>query len=261
MNRTLIIFILSLIAAGIIYPFLHNEQLIHLFGNVASIVALIFAAINLNSARKLYDVSDAPRKAWTELAFGAFLWVIAQCLVLYYEIALKQVSHGTVADAFWMIGYIPLLIGVRTLLLNFMKTGLPLGSVRSYVLQGVIIAAVYFALFFAAIWKSVSATEHTLFIRMLDFLYPTFDFLLIAMISVLIRFSWILRGSSMAKSWILLCAGFTLIAIADIVLSSVLNFESPAYRLVDIAYFSSYFLIALAAEIQVRGIRAVHATV
>ena len=61
-----------------------------------------------------------------------------------------------------------------------------------------------------------------------------------------------LRGSGISGSWILLCAGFIIVAGADIGLAYSSDVDSFLNRILDVVYFSAYFLFAVAAANQLR---------
>src|SRR5262249_13365632 len=86
-------------------------------------------------------------------------------------------------------------------------------------------------------------------LKFLNVGYPTFDFMLIAMASVMVRITWMLRGGSLARSWVMLCLGFIGIGIADI------SFAYNPQSWLDVMFFSSYFLIGLSGVYQLRMLR------
>ncbi len=53
--------------------------------------------------------------------------------------------------------------------------------------------------------------------------------------SVLVRVSWLMRGGSLAKSWLFLCLGFAMTCTADILLAYTTDFNSVLYHFQDVA--------------------------
>jgi hypothetical protein len=137
---------------------------------------------------------------------------------------------------------------VAFLIKDFMSTGLPMGSKNSYIAQGTILAAIY-AVIFLVLLRPMLATNDPFATKFLNVGYPTFDFILISLTTVLIRVSWVLRGGSLARSWIFLGAGFGLVCIGDII------FATHPYQFLDTVFFSGYFFIALAGVYQLRMLR------
>jgi hypothetical protein len=212
------------------------------------IIALIVAVYNLYRITNSLRPGDAPRKAWARIGIGMGIWLIGQLLESYCDLVLKQISYGTVADAFWMIGYFPLISGVYLFFENYKSTGLPLGNTRTYVVIGTLLTLIYGVILYLVIWPNLSDVTRGLIIRILDFSYPTFDFIIIAVCSILIRISWDMRGGSIAKSWIMLGMGFVMTAVADLLLQVSEDTSSIPYRAADIVYFAGYFLVALSAQ-------------
>jgi hypothetical protein len=248
---TLPLFIVLLVGSAVIYPFWGESEFALYYGNVVQAIALIVAVYNLNLATNVFRPGDAPRKAWARIGIGIGIWVVAQILESYCDLVLHQVSYGTVADAFWMLGYFPLISGVYLFFENFRSTGLPLGNKQGYVIIGILLAAVYAILMYFIIWPNLSNISRPILVRILDFSYPTFDFIIIAVAAVLIRIAWNLRGGNIAKPWVLLSLGFVMTAGADILLQLSEDISSPAYRIADVVYFAGYFLVALSAKNQV----------
>lgn len=245
MNWTLPVYLVLLIVSIVIYPLVSTGGVVILFGNLAKIISLVFACVNLTATRNAFAPGDTPRRAWTWLAAGMWIWLLAQLIFAFYKLILKQSPYPSPADLFFVIAYFPLFIGLMVLVKDFKSTGLPMGSAGSYVVQGFLLLGAYGTVFFTLLLKFLR-NEDALELKFLNVGYPTFDFLLIAMTSVLIRVSWMLRGGSLAKSWIMLCVGFLVLGVADIA------FAYNAYPFLDILFFSSYFFVALAGVYQLR---------
>lgn len=109
----------------------------HLMHYVVQFAFLAFAAQSLAAAvfanrdRKL-------RSFWASLAFGSAIWAFTSLLEML-ELLLGEPTYGTVADGFWLAGYLPLLFALftGTRILSSWKN-------RS-------------AVFFAAAWLAVAA--------------------------------------------------------------------------------------------------------
>lgn len=250
MKLTLPLFLIVLALSVFVYPLWGATRIAAGFGNAVQILALVVGAINLRRVTNSFSSSDAPRSAWVGLQIGITIWVLAQILELRDEFILHDVQYGGVTDVVWLLGYLPLFYGVIRLIGNYRSTGLPLGSAASYLLQCGALLVLYGVLFQQSIWPQITAPERSLAMKALDLGYPTMDFLLFAAGSILLRFSLILRGGSLGRVWLLLCVGFLMMGIADILLSNLPNLQTPAYRYLDVLYISSYFFIALAARNQ-----------
>lgn len=250
MKSTLAIFLAVLLLSAFVYPFWGVTRGTALYGNLIQFLALVVAAINLWRVKKSFAATDAPRKAWGSLQLGVMIWGIAQLIELRDEVFLQGAHYGGFADAVWLIGYLPILYSLFLLISDFRSTGLPLGSGSSYVAQSAVLLILYALLFQLTIREHLADPGRAITMKILDLGYPTFDFLLFAGGSILLRFSWILRGGLLGRVWLLLCLGFLMSGVADILFSNLPDLHTAAYRSLDLLYATSYFLIALAAREQ-----------
>jgi hypothetical protein len=238
----IVIWVIALSTVGI------QEQ--HLIGNFGQIAALLLGTVNFFRLAGAYSQGEIQRRAWTIFGLGMLVWTIAQLLVMYFETVLQTIAHGSFADIFWIIGYLLFAAGLALLLKSFTRTGLPIGSSQSYFLQGGIFLLAFIVLIWGVILPVLKSPNRQIFLNALDIGYPLLDFLLILLSSFLLRFSWILRGSGLSRSWILLCAGFAVVAFADFCLAYASDVNSFLNRILDPIYFTAYFLIALSAANQ-----------
>lgn len=220
-----------------------------LFGNLAKIFSLFVCGISLTLTQNKFKPGDTPEKAWNFIASGMWIWFFAQVIFGYFKLVTHTSPYPSLADVMFVIAYAPLLVGLVFLIKDYKSTGLPMGSFRSYLLHGSILLVVYGVLFWKMLWGFLTKPEDDLILKGLNAGYPTLDFLLIALSSILVRIAWALRGGSLAKSWIFVCAGFIALGIADI------YFAYNALPILDILYFSSYFMVGLAGYYQLRMLR------
>jgi hypothetical protein len=249
---TVPIFFVALVAAAIVYTFYRQSESIGWFGNGLQLAGLLLAVINLNIARNLYRPEDKPRDAWALLAMGMILWTMAQTIDAYHEIYLKEVPYGTFADLLWVLGYVPIIFGLIILVRNFLSTGLPAGSKLTYWFIALFFIVVLACILKFLVLPGLNDPENTSASKLLDVAYPALDMILIAFAAALVRISWALRGGNLSNTWLLLCIGFVMVAIADLVLANIENIDSGAYRFLDLLYFAAYFSIAIAGRLQVR---------
>ena len=247
MNWISLIYIFLLGSGLFIYPNANSQEVV-LFGNLAKVFSLLIAALSLTSTQNVFKTGDTPQKAWTLMAAGMWIWFFAQVIFAYYKVVLQQSPYPSLADVFFVLAYLPLFVGVALLIKDFRSTGLPMGSRNSYILQALSLIAFYALIFFGSL-RELLMKDDPPALKFLNVGYPTFDFILIAMTSVLIRISWVLRGGSLARSWIFLGLGFTLVGVADII------FAYQPKPSLDMLFFSAYFFIGLAGINQLRMLR------
>ena len=225
-----------------------DPQSILIFGNIAKIFSLLIASLSLTFTTNAYTPGERAKRAWTFLSAGMWIWVFAQWIFAQYKMVMGLSLYPSIADIFFVAAYFPLAAGLIVLILDFRSTGLPMGGRNSYLIQIAVLIIFYAAVFFKWLWP-LAMNQDPLATKFLNVGYPTVDFLLFALTTVLIRISWALRGGSLAKTYIALALGFILIAIADTI------FAYKSIPTIDILFFSAYFLCALAGTYQLRTMR------
>ena len=248
MNWIHLVFVFLLGASLFIYS-MASPATIVVFGNLAKIFSLLLASLSLTSTQNAYSPGDTPQKAWTSLAAGMWIWFFAQVIFAYYKLIAQTNPYPSLADLFFVLAYIPLFIGMIFLIKDFKSTGLPMGSKQSYMVQGLVLLVIYAVIFFTLLLDLVNRPDPAA-LKFLNVGYPTFDFMLIAMASVLVRITWMMRGGSIARSWIMLCLGFAAIGVADISFA-----YNSSLAVLDVVFFSAYFLIGLSGVYQLRMLR------
>jgi hypothetical protein len=243
-----IVWFLLAAACPIIYNISADQQSILIFGNLAKIFSLFVAGFSLTFTTNAYTPGEPAKRAWTLISAGMWIWFFAQLIFAQYKIVLGLSPYPSIADIFFVLAYLPLFAGVLVLISDFRNTGLPMGTRNSYIIQSVLLLLLYALLFFK--WLHPLATnDDPIATKFLNVGYPTCDFVLFALTSVLIRISWALRGGSLAKTYIALALSFIMIAVADTI------FAYKPIPTIDILFFSAYFLTALAAVYQLRTMR------
>ena len=243
-----IVWFFLIIACPIIYRNGAEPQSIIIFGNIAKIFSLLIAGLSLTFTTNAYTPGERAKRAWTFLAGGMWVWFFAQSIFAQYKMVQGVSLYPSIADVFFVASYLPLFAGLIQLILDFRSTGLPMGGRKSYLIQIAILIIFYAALFLKWLWP-LATNQDSPETKFLNVGYPTCDFLLFALTTVLIRISWTLRGGSLAKTYVALALGFILIAIADTI------FAYKPIPTIDILFFSAYFLCALAGIYQLRAIR------
>jgi len=149
---------------------------------------------------------------WVSFALGLALWFLGElCWAIYTLIMGVEIPYPSIADVFWLSGYIPLFVALFVYVKIFR-------SVLSRRMIGIAVAIVF------ALSVIVSATliipivevEEDLVKMFFDFVYPFFDLVLlfVAILGLIVFFK-----GSLGKSWLLINAGIVSIAVADILFS------------------------------------------
>jgi hypothetical protein len=239
-------YLLLLFSSIIVYPLSYKTSVPYLFGNFAQIAGLVFAFAAYTRMVPTCAMKSGLRKAWSQCALGAFIWLVAQCLEIYCELVLNLIAYGTVADAFWVIGYVPLIAGFQGFVRHASaRQTLPIPRKRLGFLL-IAGALLYGLLFFFLIWPQLRQTEQRIAEAILDLTYPTLDFVLMIQCALLMIVS--ARVEYWRRFSVLSLIAFALTLVGDGILSLVQDFETFLYISIDLWYYSCYFFMAFAAE-------------
>jgi len=246
MKGTVGFFALLLVCSIPFYSLYSHSNSTFIFGNLAQLAGLAFAFRSYMNLSSTFSRSDPLRNAANLLTLGMFIWILGQALEMYCELILNLIAYGTIADAIWVVGYFPMIAGLHTIWKVQWKaqyTG-QWKSLRPLIL---ISAAGYAILFWFLIWPQLLEKDQRASESILDFLYPTLDFILMVQCALI---AWISKRDSNFFAFAVVTAiAMILTLIGDGVISLVKDFHSLAYLTVDIYYYSCYFLIAFAADL------------
>jgi|GEM_PF-6368816 len=249
MKRTLFFFGLFLLCSIPVYSLYSETTSALFFGNIAQVSGLVVAFLSYLRLSTSFTRNDAHRGPIFQLAFGMFIWIIAQALEMYCELVLHLIAYGTVSDAVWIVGYFPMFFALHTISTERRKKQSPAEPKKLHTLLGVLLGS-YALVFCFFIWPQLQEPNQPFGHTLLDFLYPTLDFILVTQTLLIAKHSK--RGSAFRAFGILTAVGVFVTFVGDAVLSIVEDFHSFTYLSVDIYYFGSYFLMALAADIAFR---------
>jgi hypothetical protein len=205
-------------------------------GTIASAAVLSFVVFGKQGSGGLFG------RAYTGLAVGLVMWLIAESIWGYYEVVLGEESpFPSIADAFWLGAYGGLLYYVFSLYKFFGK------GINKLAVIGVVGAIAIFAFFYLESLVSVSIPpegeegngEFVLPLA-ISVAYPVLDFILLIPAILMVFNSG--RGYLTAVPWVFV--SFILTAVADILLGyqAVVGFEDVT--LVTMLYNSAYLCMA-----------------
>jgi len=204
-------------------------------GTIASAVVLSFAIIARQGTAGLFG------RAYTALAIGLGMWLVAESTWGYYEIVLgEESSFPSIADAFWLGAYGGLLYYVFSLYKFFGR------GMRSYAIIGVIAAIAIFSYFYmqslvSALVPPDGEAGDVVLPLAITMAYPVLDFILFIPAILIVFNSG--KGQLTSIPWIFV--SFILTGIADILLGYTLlgGFENDV-TIVTMLYNSAYLCMA-----------------
>jgi len=153
-------------------------------------------------------LSSKLTQVWACFTIGIFFWFLGELTWAIYALILNiAIPYPSVADAFWLIGYMPLLLAL-TAYLWLVKPAIS-KTILATASTIVLTLGILFSYFLVA---PALMQETDLITKTIDVAYPTLDFImLILTITGLI----VLAKSRVNKSWMLFNTGILMTAIGD----------------------------------------------
>lgn len=234
----------SIIGRGI------SKILSNVFAVVCSFIAVLGLFTAINSFRKF----DSTKLCWGLLFIGILFYFFAEAIYAVLEVVLgidMEVMFPSWADYFWLIGYIPLVIGMAIMIYWYKKSSFPLGNIRFYQLLIFLFIISVIVLFYTLLIPIAKDIQLSLAARFVYIFYPAADLLLLIEAVILIYIISLFGGGIISKPWKYISIGFTLITLADI-FYSYLNWHGKygTGNIIDVAWNLGYLLIGLAGIYQ-----------
>ncbi|MDH7477813.1 MAG: hypothetical protein QHH17_05475 [Candidatus Bathyarchaeota archaeon] len=194
------------------------------FPPVIAGVAVVVSGISLQKYWR--KIEERFSRIWLLFIIGLFFWFVGESVWMGYTLIWNvEVPYPSIADAFWIAGYIPFFFALYFYVKTF-----------SSVLSKKILAAIMglaiilaLAISFTLITPVVSSEEDMLTLAV-DFAYPLFD---VALLSVSFLGLLIFINGKLGKSWLLINLGIFMDVCGDILFS---------YTTLQETYYGGHFL-------------------
>ncbi|MBN1261731.1 MAG: hypothetical protein JXB35_13730 [Anaerolineae bacterium] len=244
---TLIMLIVNVFLIG-------GDAFIHTFNSIPDAPLAIIVTISAASIWRMMSTEDQRRRLWGGLVIGWALWALAEIIWSLYSILGQEVPYPSLADLFWVTGYIPMAIG----LLGSVRT-LPAKptSSQKMVIWGVSAATVLIASIFVFIPIIQDFDPQLLLESALNLIYPLGDLFLLSIVWWLF---FVYEKGDYGFAWRLLIFGFILTSFSDLIFTYAVwqDLYYPDMKanvisrlVIDFTYTLSYLIWAL-------GIYALH---
>lgn len=232
----LVMFLILFYAFQGYYP-----EFMYFFSNAFPIFISGVALFSAFSALRRYYNKFGSRFSliWMGIFVGVLFWFLGE--VSWGICALSssnEIPYPSIADVFWIIGYLCILSGLLLYAETFIKI------VPSARIIGVTIMAIVYAISIIATFMPIIAFEEDLVKLTLDLTYPILDVLLIysSTLGMVIFFK-----GRIWRAWLTLCSAFICYAVADVLFGYVTiigayHYGSP----IELLFHVGYILLALA---------------
>lgn len=241
---------LVLIILGGRILFAQDPEANALISNAASVLCALIAAVFFGGVWVSTASTDISKRIWGQVALSLALWTIAEAIWGFYEVILKQpVPYPSIADFFWIIGYVPLYLALITQYRLYQ-----IKPDRYQKLTVVLIVLVFSLIGSVVVLKPIveGFDPERILESLLNIAYPTLDLVLLILTFVII-FS--LAQGRFASTWRVLGAGLVIMSVADLLFSysswnEIYNPDGQLNSitlLTDGLFYLSYLILGLAA--------------
>lgn len=189
--------------------------------------------------------NDPGRREWTLFSIGIGLWTMAELLWAFLSYTLRETPYPSVADAFWVPGYVMIIASAA---MRYRAFRIEWNSRRSRVLLAAFLL-ILLAVFVLVIVPVLLEGAESLLVLLLNLFYPIAD-LLVLFAALMLALS--LAGGRFSAPWKVLAAGLATLSLSDIlfIYSDANGLYTPdghltwLTALVDMSNLCAYVLIA-----------------
>lgn len=227
-----------------------SSQTITILNDVAAVLCALIATFLFVRVWRSTSRKDISKKIWGQIVVGMVMWTVAEATWAYYEVILGQeVPYPSLADLFWLFGYVMFSVALLNQYRLFQTT--PTQSQKLAITWLVVVFSLIGS-FLVLIPIVESFDPAKLLESLLNIAYPLFDLVLL-ILTLAIIFS--LEQGRFALTWRLLGLGLVFMSTADLMFSyaSWNEIYFPESRLnnitllIDTLYYVSYLTLGLAA--------------
>jgi hypothetical protein len=214
---------------------------------LAPVIAGAAVIISGFSVQKYWNkAGESFSMVWLCFTIGLFLWFVGEAMWMGYALILGvEIPYPSVADAFWLIGYIPFFVALYLYVKLF-------GAALSRKTLAISVAAtiILTLLVSAALITPIVGAEEDLTTLIVDFAYPLLD---LGLFSISLLGLLIFLKGKLGKSWLLINAGI-LSNVAGDMLFSYTTAQDTYYNghLVDLLFLFGYIFFLLAFYIHTK---------
>lgn len=221
---------------------------VYTFSNVFPPVVSGAAVLSAFFAMRRYwdKIGSRISRIWLCFTLGMLLWFFGELGWAVYTMVLNvEIPYPSIADIFWLSGYLPLFVA----LLLYLEIFQPAITVKQFLVAGAIVAGMS-AIIFSSLMIPVLAdvSQYDLVTLSVDLAYPALDlFLFLEAILGLSAFTVTKLKGRISAAWHFMNAAILLNVAADMAFSyTTLNGTYYNGHPIDLLYNFGYILFALA---------------
>jgi hypothetical protein len=225
-------------------------QTITIINDVAAVMCALIATVLFVRVWLSTSSKDISKKIWRQIAGGMVVWTMAEAIWAYYEVILgEEVPYPSLADLFWLFGYVMFYVALLNQYRLFQTTPT---QPQKLAISLLVIVFSLIGSFLVLIPIIESFDPQKILESLLNIAYPLFDLILL-ILTLAIIFS--LEQGRFALTWRLLGVGLVFMSTADFMFSyaswNEIYFPEGHLNgitlLIDTLYYVAYLTLGLGA--------------
>ncbi len=240
------IFILILLAINVFL--IGGDAFVRSFNSIPDAPLAIIVTLSAASIWRQMTAEKQRRRLWAGLVVGWALWTLAEIIWAFYSILGQEVPYPSLADLFWIVGYIPM--GVA-LLAHIRTVPTKPTLSQNLIIWGVSAATILITSVFVFVPVVQNFDAQRLVESSLDLVYPLADLFLVIIVW---RMFFILEKGDYGFGWRLVTIALMLMTFSDLSFAYATsqelyypNMEANWFSrlVVDVPYTVSYLILFL----------------
>jgi hypothetical protein len=219
------------------------------------VISALLAIIGVGSAFASLKSFDAAKVSWLLILLGVACFFAAETIYGIEELILgmdMDSSYPSLADLFWMIGYLPLLAGLALFIVAYVRGGLSFGRWAPALVPAGLAYLACAAAVVAFVFAPIQADAETGGLSKFAYcFYPAGDLCLLAPSIILVYLTGQFGRGKFSLPWKLIALGLACFSISDIAYT-VLDWQGlySGGGVTDLGWNLAYLFIALGGASQ-----------
>jgi len=251
----------SIILLNVIgYLTLKGDALLY-FSDLLPVICSFIAIVGIGHLLKSFKEFDLTKAVWLLILVGLVFNFLAEGIYSFLEIILKKDMNDlfpSPADYFWVAAYIFFFISLFLMLSSYIRTGLPLGKIRSYFMLIIVLACIVIVIINFLLVPIIEDTETSLATKIVSIFYPVADILIASLAVILMYISNQFDNKLISMPWKIMALGFFCFTISDLVysyLSWIDKYDSGNF--IDIGWNLGYLLLGISGLYQLKLMKSI----
>jgi len=218
-----------------------NFDLAGFIGYIFYLGAPVISFFILLYVVKFYGLSSFEGRVWLFITIGMGFFCIGEGFFVYYDLFSDEAPFPSIADAFYLLAYLPLTIGF---IYKAKYAKVQWEMKKNVMIGGILFIFLVSTIIFVVI-PIIQDDTYGFIETAVSLAYPSLDVILLAF-ALFVAFYW---GASVAKGWYFISVGIICMAIAD-TLFAALEWQGHYFYPIDLLFMLNYLLIAAGAFYQ-----------